>query len=107
MPIRESERAKYPRDWDKISLAVRVKAGWQCEGSPKFPDCRAEQGREHPETGSIVILTVGHLNHDPSDCRRENLKAWCQRCHLAYDAEHHQRNAAATRREAKQTLELF
>lgn len=107
MPIRKSEREKYPQDWDKLSLAVRVAAGWCCEGSLKYPDCRAEHGREHPVTGSIVILTVGHLNHDPTDCRRENLKAWCQRCHLAYDYEHHQRNAAATRRESKQTLELF
>lgn len=33
-----------------------------------------------------IILTVAHLNHQPEDCRDENLKAWCQRCHNLYDA---------------------
>lgn len=32
-----------------------------------------------------VVLTVAHLNHTPEDCADENLRAWCQRCHLAYD----------------------
>jgi hypothetical protein len=30
-------------------------------------------------------LTVAHLNHVPSDCRRENLKALCAPCHCRYD----------------------
>ena len=106
MPIRKSQKDLYPKNWDKISLDVRVKAGWRCEGSPKFPECRAEHGREHPDTGSMVILTVGHLDHDPTNCDRSNLKAWCNRCHLTYDAAHHAKNAASTRRAAKQTLEL-
>lgn len=33
-----------------------------------------------------IVLTVAHLNHDPADCRDENLAAWCQRCHNQYDA---------------------
>lgn len=33
-----------------------------------------------------IVLTVAHLNHDPADCRNENLAAWCQRCHNRYDA---------------------
>lgn len=33
-----------------------------------------------------IILTVAHLNHQPEDCRDENLKALCQRCHNRYDA---------------------
>lgn len=28
------------------------------------------------------MLTVHHLNCDPGDCRRANLAALCQRCHL-------------------------
>lgn len=31
------------------------------------------------------VLTVAHLNHNPEDCRRENLKALCSVCHLKYD----------------------
>lgn len=34
----------------------------RCEGSPAYPDCRPER------------------------CHRENLRAWCQRCHNTYDA---------------------
>lgn len=33
-----------------------------------------------------VILTVAHLDHQPENCDPENLRAWCQRCHNAYDA---------------------
>lgn len=55
----------------------------------------------------IIVLTVAHLNHQPEDCRPENLRAWCQRHHLAYDLEHHQQNARATRRGRRAIGELF
>jgi hypothetical protein len=55
----------------------------------------------------VIVLTVAHLNHDPADCRPENLKALCQRHHLALDADHHRANAQATRRARAGTLELF
>lgn len=44
-----------------------------------------------------IVLTVAHLNHTPEDCRPENLKCWCQRCHLFYDRKHHAANARRTR----------
>jgi hypothetical protein len=55
-----------------------------------------------------VVLTVAHLNHDPADCRDENLKAMCNRCHLRYDTALHVRHAATTRARALAagTLEL-
>lgn len=56
---------------------------------------------------TIIVLTTAHLNHDPTDCRPENLAAMCQRHHLAYDHDHHRRNAQATRRAKAGTLELF
>lgn len=86
MPIRPENRARYPRDWKRISAEVREAAGQRCEGSPAFPDCRAENGKPHPVTGSRVVLTVAHLDHQPENCARENLRAWCQRCHNTYDA---------------------
>lgn len=55
----------------------------------------------------VIVLTTAHLNHDPTDCRTENLAPMCQRHHLAFDAELHQANAQATRREKSGTLELF
>ena len=39
-------------------------------------------------TGATVkiILTVAHLDHQPENCTRENLRALCQMCHNIYDA---------------------
>lgn len=56
---------------------------------------------------TIIVLTTAHLNHEPEDCRPENLAAMCQRHHLAYDHIHHQANAQATRRARSGNLELF
>ncbi len=86
MPIRPENRGRYPKDWPAISLRIRERAGNRCEGSPKWPDCRVANGEPHPATGSIVVLTVAHLDHTPEHCEDENLRAWCQRCHNAYDA---------------------
>lgn len=55
----------------------------------------------------VIVLTVAHLDHDPANCADDNLRAWCQRHHLAYDHQHHQANAQATRRAKSGTLELF
>jgi hypothetical protein len=104
MPIRPENKHLYPPDWPVISEGIRfTRAGGQCE-------CEGECGREthagrcpnrHGQpaygTGSKVILTVAHLNHEPSDCRPENLKAMCNGCHLHYDRDHHAQTRAATR----------
>lgn len=97
MPIRPENAARYPANWDVIATGVKRDAGWRCEGSPAYPDCRAAHGSTHPVTGSRVVLTVGHLDHQPENCARSNLKAWCQRCHLTYDKGHHAKTAATTR----------
>lgn len=107
MPIKPENRALYPAEWERISRAKREAAGWRCEGSPRYPECRAENGNPHPVTGSRVVLTVAHLDHDPANCADENLRAWCQRCHLTYDAAHHARNAAETRRSRRAVTDLF
>lgn len=111
MPIRPEEKARYPKDWKAISLEVRERAGWVCEGSPAYPECRAVNREPHPVTGSIVVLTVAHLDHVPENVgepgNRTNLMAWCQRCHLTYDAAHHRKNASASRMKARGNLDLF
>lgn len=109
MPIRPEERARYPKDWKAISLSIRGdRARWTCEGSPgHYPDCRAKHGEAHPVTGSKVVLTTAHLDHDPGHNHPDNLMAMCQRCHLAYDAKHHAHNAAITRAYSKGQPDLF
>lgn len=92
MPIKPENRSRYPQDWRAVSIAIRLRAGNACEGSPEFPDCRAVNGQPHPVTGSRVVLTVAHLDHTPENCSLENLKAWCQRCHLNYDRKQRKEN---------------
>ena len=87
-------RADYHPDWESISRQIREQANWQCEF------CGIEQG-ERTRSGGKVVLTVAHLNHDTRDNEPSNLRALCQRCHLRWDAKHHQRNAAETRRQKR------
>ena len=54
-----------------------------------------------------MVLTVAHLDHAPENCEMGNLKAWCQRCHLAYDHDHHMKNSRATRKNRKALGDLF
>ena len=112
MPIKDKN--KYPKNWKEISNRIRFeRAGCRCE-------CEGECGL-HTTTGRCIerhgepahyangkiVLTVAHLNHDEADCRDENLKAMCQRCHLRYDSERHKINSAITRRKKKNNFELF
>ena len=106
MPIRASERGRYPSDWAVISARIRGRAGGGCEGIPGSA-CQARHGERHPLTGAVVVLTVAHLDHQPENCADENLRALCQRCHNRYDQPHRQRNAALTRRQQKRNLDLF
>lgn len=88
MPIRPENRHRYPKDWKTaIVPAVRDRSGNRCEGSPAWPDCRAENGKPHPVTGSVVVLTVAHLEGCELESRDiDQMRHWCQRCHNNYDA---------------------
>lgn len=101
MPIKKENKNLYPKDWKKIVERIKKRAGNRCEF------CGAENGKPNPATGSIVVLTTAHLNHDPRDCSDENLKSLCQKCHLTYDAKHHAKNARATRDRRNGIQELF
>lgn len=97
MPISRENRSRYPPNWKQIRELILTRAGNRCEGSPKYPDCRAENGQPHPVTGSRVVLTIAHLIPLIEDCREENLKAWCQRCHNTYDLPMRLENSRQTR----------
>jgi hypothetical protein len=87
MPIRPERRHLYPANWKQIRAATLDRAGHRCEGSPAHPDCQAANHEPHPVTGSRVVLTIAHLDHDPTNNDPVNLRAWCQRCHNRYDAK--------------------
>ena len=104
MPI---DYKKYPPNWKEIRAKILSRAGNRCEGTPQYPDCRAENGKPHPVTGSRVVLTIAHmLNDDPMDVRDENLRALCNRCHLSWDAKLHAKHAAESRRKKREAGQL-
>jgi len=87
MPIRPENLHHYRgQAWKAVRAQILERAGNRCEGSPAYPDCRAQNGQAHPETGSKVVLTIAHLDHNPANNAPENLRAWCQRCHNKFDA---------------------
>lgn len=80
MPMK---RELYPDNWEEIAFSVKTELDWKCE------ECGMQCRRPgEPFDTHRRTLTVAHLNHDPSDCRRENLKALCSGCHNRYDAKH-------------------
>lgn len=89
MPINYKE---YHPKWALIVRLIRKRSGDRCEGSPKYPRCRAANGEPHPETGSKVVLTTAHLDHDKNNNRFTNLRHLCQRCHLNHDIKQHAQN---------------
>jgi hypothetical protein len=83
MPIKPENKARYPANWKEISKDIRFnRAENKCER------CGAINHQPHPETGSKVILTVAHLDHQPENCDYSNLMAMCQKCHNNYDKQH-------------------
>jgi len=44
-----------------------------------------------------VILTIAHLDQDPTNNKRSNLKALCQLCHNRLDAPHRAKNRKANK----------
>lgn len=109
MPISPEDRSRYPDNWQEISRGIRVfRARGRCEC---WGDCGVNHDGRCPERdGEIatwntdreipVVLTVAHLDHQPENNRSKNLRAMCQRCHLAHDQDHHRATRARHQQEA-------
>src|SRR3954467_3319494 len=61
----------------------------------------------HPVRVTKVFLATAHLDHDPTNNRPRNLKAFCQRCHMLHDAAEHRRRRWFTLRMRKAVGDLF
>lgn len=137
MPIRPENKARYPKEWPQIRAAILERAEHKCEqckapnrtriarGAGKDVDTYmldtadvycADSGQylgqcRHSDYDLLrmtdVVLTIAHLDHVPENCAPENLRAWCQRCHLRYDAEHHKQTAYRTRKNAALTIDMW
>jgi len=78
-------RKDYHPAWDYISQMILRRADGKCEL------CKARAGVENPVTGSIVILTVHHIDGDKRNDSPLNLLGLCQRCHLRLDAPYREK----------------
>lgn len=116
MPIRIENKHRYPATWREISQRIKARAEGRCEcegecglhrTTPGPRRCTERHGEMAKWANGRVVLTVAHLNHQPEDCRDENLKAMCQRCHLRYDVPHHRSTRRRTRDEASGQIGLL
>lgn len=122
MPIKPENRSRYPANWKQIRAAILERAAHKCEecGIPNYAyrNRTTDEWTTHlmqVETWTCVdedkvtriVLTIAHLDHTPENCSPDNLKALCQRCHLRYDHDLHQRHSRETRRAGKAVGDLF
>lgn len=137
MPIKPENRARYPVDWPQIVARIRNRASNKCENCgvqngalggrvdgvfyPALPRGEMMLRLEWPAPGEYwwcsghperlriirIVCTTAHLDHTPENCDDDNLRFWCQRCHLRYDRNHHLINARETRRAGRAMADLF
>lgn len=108
------DRSRYAPNWDEIALKVKSDAGWECQECGRFCRMPTESWADfkrsmlghmtpddlkHP---TRFVLTVAHLNQDPSDNDPSNLRALCAPCHLRHDAPYRAANSQAKRERAGQ-----
>jgi hypothetical protein len=133
MPIKPENKHRYPADWKAVRLRILSRARYRCEHPGctaehrqlgywregqfvRLPRALREAGVDKPCTVAcaegpdlkiiLVVLTIAHLDHTPENCADDNLRAWCQRHHLAYDQAHHAQSAYMTRMKSRGNLEL-
>lgn len=119
MPISKQNRALYPSNWrSEIRPAILERAGHRCEfcavanyaygARDKHGEWYDENSIHHlnSDMGEMlfgefpdmikIVLTIAHLDHNPTNNDPANLRALCQRCHNRHDAAHRSANRAAT-----------
>lgn len=123
MPMK---RHLYPSNWRTIAYMIKYLADWKCQECDRpcrrpgeswdALESRLEKKHRewyyefyeeiYDETGEWITnipkrqrftLTVAHLDQNPGNNARENLKALCPTCHNRHDAPHRAKNAKRTR----------
>lgn len=123
MPIKPENYHLYPggspwsKEWGELRERILDRDEHRCKfcRAPNHelvfrdPDGRWEIASDLGEIGDAVkiVLTIAHLDHDPSHNGDANLAALCQRCHNRHDAPHRRANAARTRAAKRAARDLF
>lgn len=92
--------AEVDPEW--VATQASLRALGQIEPATEHDPPRCSEIHQTPAeyARGMVVLTVAHLDHQPEHNDPSNLRAMCQRCHLAHDREHHTQTRAETRRRA-------
>jgi len=117
------DRAQYPDNWLEIRAQILARDGHRCtqcgvknysvgyrergqfvcysERAVSFAEAKVirdnlDSQEERAHKVLIIVLAIAHLNHDPRDCREDNLAARCQLHHLQLDRYLHSTHARAT-----------
>ena len=113
MPIKPELRRLYPHNWRLLSWAIRFSRGkGRCECTGQCGDhhpggrCPERHGKPALTHRGRVLLTTAHLDHDPTNNVPENLRGFCQRCHLRYDRFQHAKERRKTRLRGQLSLPL-
>lgn len=90
MPIKPENRSLYPSNWKEIRQDILKRANNKCEF------CGIENYKIK-DNGAKVVLTIAHLDQDPTNNDYTNLRALCQKCHnkldMPYRVQHRKENA--------------
>lgn len=107
MPI---DRKHYSSNWSAIALEVKNQANWTCENCKRLcrmPGENLSDFTDRIATGKLsecpvvaeclktpqrFTLTVAHLDQNPANNDRANLRALCSVCHLHHDRPFVQHN---------------
>jgi len=106
---------EYPDNWHERRLRILSRAGEIRNKQGEITTeaccewCAAENHRPHPRTGSLVVLTIAHLDHDHVNASvpDSRLRALCQSCHLGYDHPRHVEKARLGRDRKRGQMQLF
>src|SRR4030067_3001757 len=93
MPILSENKHLYSDNWTEIRARILARAKNQCEKCGVVNHSEVARGPKCVE----VVLTIAHLDHDPTNNHDGNLRALCQQCHNQHDVKHR----AETRRAKK------
>jgi len=114
MPIKPENKKLYPKNWKEIRRQILKRADNKCEfcGVENYAvgfrndkgefinvcKCAWHSGMADLSKIVRIILTIAHLDHNPTNNNPDNLRALCQKCHNNYDKQHR----AETRRKTKE-----
>lgn len=112
MPIKPELKALYPKNWKEVREKILQRALHRCEfcgvANYTYVTKAGTEDWQFPQAAKVV-LTIAHLDHNPTNNDPRNLRALCQKCHNRYDAKHRAANrshTAALKRDKSEWLDF-